>query len=62
MVDLPAPEGDDRTNRTPRRLKLCGSEEVLCGIVPNWLGKARASMVLMRQGARAVIPCGWMDR
>src|SRR3546814_2350224 len=25
IVDLPAPEGDDRTNRTPRRLKPCGS-------------------------------------
>src|SRR3569623_1512232 len=25
MVDLPAPEGEESTNRTPRRLKPCGS-------------------------------------
>src|SRR3546814_4017970 len=47
IVDLPAPEGDDRTNRTPRRLKPCGSgwsggEDG--GVMPRkWRGRWRRS-------------------
>src|SRR3569623_1040978 len=32
MVDLPAPEGEESTNRTPRRLKPCGSQVMVSAL------------------------------
>ena len=50
IVDLPAPEGEDRTNRTPRRLKSGMS----AGMVSAMAASGRKDAFLQEAGDRRI--------